>query len=465
LSSITEPRSERGQIIVIFAASLIVIFGVAALVFDGGMMLLEKRTQQNAADAAAIAGARFLPTNPTEAEDAAFALATENGFTDGVDNQVVDVYIPPVNGPHAGDDGFIEVIIRSERASFFSGIWGIFSHDVGSRAVAANQTGVLGPFAMLSLNPDSCNAMDVGGSGEIISNGDIQVNSTCPSGAMHLHGTGEIVTAPDVACNVVGGFNAGGGATYNCPVNEGVVPIPDPFLTLPEPPIPVDGGGAIVYPTAPLYISGSPSTIPSGCPGGSAAATQAVPAPCQFTGSYSGTVWRLFPGYYPGGIQLQAGTFYLEPGIYYMGGGGFIMNGSDVSITSVEAGGTTLGGGVLLFNGDNLPFANGPIQLNGGGSGSHLYPLDQGTQWDGIVVFQDRLVCEGALFNGAGTTLEVRGLIYIPCGLTTANGNGGTIIVDQIIADTFKLTGSGGSLTVAFDEDFLPGLTIAGLIE
>ena len=467
MSSTTDLRNERGQIIVIFAASLIVIFSVAALVFDGGMMLLEKRAQQNAGDAAALAGARFLPGDPTAAADAAAAIATANGFTHGVDEQTVTINIPPVNGPNAGNAGYIEVLIDNETPSFFAGIWGIFGHDVGSRAVAANQTGVLGPFAMLSLNPTACPAVDIGGSGELTSNGTIQVNSTCNTGqgAMFLHGTGEVVTASGVNCNVVGEFNATPGADYDCPVPPGVTAIPDPFAGLTEPPIPTDGGGAIIYPDAPEHISGSPTMIPSGCPGGSAAATDAAPQLCQFTASYNTSTWRLFPGYYPGGLRFQGGTYYLEPGIYYMGGGGFAMNGTSVSITSVDAGTTSLGGGVLLYNGNHDTAASGTITLNGGGSETHLYPLDDGSEWDGIGVFQDREVCEDATFNGADTVLEIRGLIYIPCGLLTANGNGGSIIVDQIVADTFKMTGSGGSLTVAFDEDFLPTLSVAGLVE
>src|SRR5688500_365448 len=40
LSLITDSHGERGQILVMVAAGLLVIFGVAALVFDGGIMLL-----------------------------------------------------------------------------------------------------------------------------------------------------------------------------------------------------------------------------------------------------------------------------------------------------------------------------------------------------------------------------------------------------------------------------------------
>jgi hypothetical protein len=476
LSSTIE-RGERGQILVIFAVSLFIIFGVAALVFDGGMMLLEKRTQQNAADAASLAGARFLPDNLDDAARlAAREVATANGYTDGEGNVTVDVNWPPENGPHTGDTGYIEVLIDNERPSLFAGIWGIFDHDVGSRAVAANDSGVLGPFGMLSLEETDCSALKVGGAGEIISNGDIQVNSSCTNKAMFLTGTGEIVTAPGVACNVTGDFSASGGFQYSCEPHEGVQAIPDPLAGLAEPPYSAGDPPAYLYPPEPDEVVGA-MDIPTGCPGSDAPATHESPQLCQFTASYDGTIWRLYPGYYPGGLQLQGGEFYLEPGIYYMGGGGIQMNGGSVTVTSVDAGAVPAvdpgtgdnipGGGVLLFNGDHPTgaIAPGPVTLNGGDSGVRLLPLSDGSDWDGIVIFQDRAVCLDVTLNGGDSGLVVRGLIYAPCAEIKANGNGGGIVTDQLIANTYDLTGNGGGINVMFDEDYLPTFTVAGLIE
>jgi Flp pilus assembly protein TadG len=477
LSSTTDPSAARGQILVIFAVALAVIIGVAALVFDGGLMLLERRTQLNAADAAALAGARFLPDEPDRATDAAVDVATANGFTDGVDSVTVDVNVPPTTGPNAGSDGHIEVIIGSSQGSLFAAIWGVTNLDVNSRAVAANHDGVRGPFALLSLDPHGCQALIVEGQGELIANGTIQVNSDCEPNALRLAGTGEIVTAPTVACNITGGFQAGGGASYNCEVNEGVQAIePEPLADLQEPPIPNDGADPpnIEYPTPPVQVSGTTKAIPSGCPGGASEATHDVPAVCQFPGSYDGTTWRIYPGYYPGGIHLQAGAFYLEPGIYYLAGGGITINGGGASVTSVDAGGTSLGGGIMFYNGDHHIAADGPINLEGGDAGIQLWPIDdEDSPYNGIVVFQDREVCEDMRIVGASSHMEVRGTIYVPGGPTCpaghpvviAEGNGGTVTTDQIIAFRFQMKGNIGSLTVAFDADFLPNVTVAGLVE
>ena len=58
----------RGQVIVIFALFLLVLFGAAALTVDYGTWLKARRDYQNVADPAALAGSIYLtrPTTPTE---------------------------------------------------------------------------------------------------------------------------------------------------------------------------------------------------------------------------------------------------------------------------------------------------------------------------------------------------------------------------------------------------------------
>lgn len=53
-------RNERGQVMVLFALLAVVLFGLMALAIDGGLMYFERRVMQNAADAAALAGARVM---------------------------------------------------------------------------------------------------------------------------------------------------------------------------------------------------------------------------------------------------------------------------------------------------------------------------------------------------------------------------------------------------------------------
>jgi ribosomal protein S27E len=82
-----------------------------------------------------------------------------------------------------------------------------------------------------------------------------------------------------------------------------------------------------------------------------------------------------------------------------------------------------------------------------------------------MVVFQDRDVCVDMSIVGGSSSMQVRGVIYVPCGKVIAEGNGGTVETDQIIAYRFQMKGDIGSLTVNYDDAFLPDATYAGLVE
>lgn len=492
MSSTTDDPRARGQVLVIFGLSLVTIIVVAALAFDTGMMLLERRDQQNAADAAALAGARYLVVAP--AQDPKFAardIGAENGFKNGVDSEMVDVNIPPQSGLFKGLPGFIEVVIHSNRPSIFGGIIGVFGWDVSARAVAANQPGLDLPFAMLTLDPSNCRTLEVTGSGLVTSAGTVQVNSSCQPDGLYVGGTGTLeVTAAGATCNAVGGIqeSKGKGSELDCVQVEDSYGINDPLGTKDPPPLTLPGG----YPADVVKISGDSSlNIPAGCPGsGAAEATATSPATCAFNGSYAGSVWRLYPGYYPGGLDFGKGTFYLEPGIYYIGGGGFTAGGGgstvEGSVRSVDARGTTPGGGILIYNTEAYEFHDecaaltgtaaqciAAITLNGGAADVNLQPLNDGSDWNGMVIFQDRDLnvsagnpaAKDVQINGGGSTLEVAGTIYVPSGDVFVNGKTGTIIVDQIIAWTFKINGGSGTIDIRYRSGVTAHVSGVGLVE
>lgn len=472
---------------VIFGVSIATIVIIAALAFDTGMMLLEKRDQQNAADAAALAGARYLlPGAAQDPKVAARGIATANGFTDGIESETVIVNIPPTTGQFRNAPGFIEVQIRSNRPSIFGGILGATGWNVGSRAVAANQPGLDLPFAMLALHATQCNAIQVTGSGLVTVAGTVQVNSDCQPDAMKVGGTGTLeVTAPGATCNAVGGITEtkGPGSELDCVQQEDSYSFPDPLRGLAEPAVPP-------LAAAIQQVTTTSKKVPAGCPGAAPPATSATalaPATCAFGGSYAGTAWRLFPGYYPGGLDLGKGTFYLEPGIYYIGGGGFTAGGGgggavDSTVYSVAPGGTIPGaGGVLLFNTEAYEFHDEclagtgtaaqcfkKIQLNGGSANVNLQPLDDGSDWDGLVIFQDRDMStagDEVIINGGSSTLQVAGTIYVPSGDVRVNGSTGTIILDQFIASTYVINGSGGTIDVRYRSGVTAKIRGVGLVE
>lgn len=474
--------AERGQVLVLFAGGITVLLIVAALAFDAGMMLLERRDEQNAADAAALAGARFVLTSNTEAEAAARDLAKANGFDDADPNETVNVFIPPVHGQYAGIPGFIEVQIEAVRPSVFGGIIGRNTWPVGASAVATNKQNLTFPFSMLALNKTACKAINVSGSGVVEAYGNIQSNSNgtgCVGDPVSFSRTGGStinVYADDATCRAVGEIKDQGSGAMTCDKSEGSFALPDPLRYLdapPKPPLP----HALVY-----AGTGTAPAIPTSCPGGASAATEASPKLCKLaenpTRTYAGLPWILYPGLYPGGIEIgQDTTAYLMPGVYWIGGGGLKVNGGGsifTIATETDAKPTvstaTWGGGILIYNSQLPTAAAGPVVLDGSGATMQLKALNLPSTdpyhiYNDMVIFQDRAVTQTVTLNGSSSTTYVEGLIYVPSGQVKLNGNGGTLVVDQIIADTYLIDGSGGTIKVLRRTGVDAIIVAAGLVE
>jgi hypothetical protein len=67
--------------------------------------------------------------------------------------------------------------------------------------------------------------------------------------------------------------------------------------------------------------------------------------------------------------------------------------------------------------------------------------------------------------NGSASSTEVMGIIYVPGGQVKLNGNGGTLVTDQIIADTFDINGNGGTIKVLRGAGLDANVTAAGLVD
>ena len=71
-------RSSSGQVLVLFAVALPLLFSLSALVVDGTGLMVGKRQMQNAADASALAAAQELTPAAAAAEACAGAPACED---------------------------------------------------------------------------------------------------------------------------------------------------------------------------------------------------------------------------------------------------------------------------------------------------------------------------------------------------------------------------------------------------
>ena len=292
-------------------------------------MMLERRDQQNAADAAAIAASRYILTDAT----AALQRRPECRHRERVHRRrgvaAGDHQHPAPSGPNVGNTDYIEVqsatrVPRSSPASSASphGPWARARWGPTSTLRAA-------PSRSSRWNRTRVTRMLVSGNGTITAYGNIQVNSVCNNGALRRQGGGDItVDLPSTgACNVVGDIKDGGGQGEHQSATSARVRQRSPTRS-----------AKIGQPAKPITPTPTPTqefgsmTVPDGCPGGASAGTGAGPGRVPVHSSYAGEEWRLYPGLYPGGIKLQGGTFYLEPGIYYLGGGGLDITGNGTVI-------------------------------------------------------------------------------------------------------------------------------------
>jgi hypothetical protein len=499
-STIDRRAGERGQTLAIFAFGLIGILAVAALVFDVGQNLFDRRKQQDAADAAALAAARWLTTttckaspsiaNCPEAVDAATELIQRHGYDPATQ---ADINIPPDStSSFGGAHGHVQVTITATRDSFFAGVLGVTNFRISAMGVARNTDGYSLPYSLLALGSDCNKDGWVTGNGDVTIEGDIMTTGECgPTGSLAFDGNSLNINFQG-QCSSTGGIDYGPGATG--PVCAGgdlpdVEPISDPLSGLMPPLI----GGTTVPdpPLAPVVSTGS--VVPNKfnkCPRQVQAGTSAAPVTCEITANTNGNnIVRIYPGIYYGGLLLNEGggskhlIVYMEPGIYYMAGGGFVVSGN-IEVRTVDPGGTTYGGagtsGAMIFNSHNpASFADCEALTAGGDSCMRKIDINNtggsvqlrgysGPVYTTLIVFQDRRPAQQtnlpfSLEGSAAVTLE--GTIYLPETAFEYSGNGsGEVLHAQVIAETFKVSG-GGSLSITYDPDDALKLSGAGLVE
>jgi hypothetical protein len=390
--------SERGQILILVAATLVVLMGIMALAIDLGFSWMLRRQEQNAADPAAIAAARWLrdPVTgdamldmPAMKADACF-YAQQNGFFDGdlgcnaafTSGDLV-VSSPPTSGDFAGMPGHVQVTIRASHPTFFGRIFGSDQAVVATAAVAANTTENSYSSSLHALDPHGCEAGKIQGNGGPTSGakvtivplidpdtglpftgGFVQVNSDCDgpvdpaglaacgsgSGALKVAGSSSL-DAP--AVYTYGDCAEDGGATITTDdgnlVNQGTVPVGDPLGDLEGPAVNETMPGAF------CGIGGGQTNVSTstGCGAGGASWGW---VPCADDSSVRCVT--LYPGVYYGGWKLTTDKYRLlmEPGVYIFAGGGITQNGS--IIEAISGDGTPATAQVLLFNTDNPRYAD-----------------------------------------------------------------------------------------------------------
>jgi Putative Flp pilus-assembly TadE/G-like len=414
---------QSGQALVTTAISLFVLGGFSGLAIDMGVLRYEKRIQQTAADAAALAGATNIGFGGIVAGGQNAAVA--NGYTDGSSNTLssctgttaaigtVCVQVtqgPTLAGdPHFGNTNYVEAYVSTVQPTYFMTLLNITQQTVTARAVATNVSGGgPGPGCLYTLGAPSSAIEGVN------INGSATLNApTCgvvDNGNYNTKGNALVVAASTFA---VAGTNIvkGPGGTVTCTSTPDSCPTPnvapssDPEAGKLTPPCsPCTGGTAI-------SISGN---------GGFTSAPGAV--------TYSNGTYYINPGTYTSisVTGVSSNTLVFNPGLY---------------IVDSSAGMSIQGNGVFSGNGVTFYFTNsGTMNMTGTPTMQLTAPGPSG-QYPGVLFYQDPLDTSGPSFGGtSGSYYD--GLLYFPSAQITFYGTNNSTNVAMTIADSILLSGT-----------------------
>ncbi|MHC4836236.1 MAG: pilus assembly protein TadG-related protein [Planctomycetota bacterium] len=455
----TGNQKRRGITILWVAILSMVLIGFAGLLIDTARIYMVTHQLHNAADAAALAGARYVPMvmaddytgdSAEKVADTYALLHTANTLPvdpvqtpstlpegtiissvdptainpyDLTDDMVIGRYVDHSQlfiVDHETPDSML-VMARREGATgqpelplLFGPIFGLDTVTMKRYAIAK----VIDPYGagVIALGECDCPGISFQGVGNdtpltIFNGGSLHVNSFLEDGAVDLNSKNIILDIERLI--TVGGLND---KFYNSMDSH-----PDAYedadiqSNLGEDYVEPDPYAAPIVPDA-VYDSSPASDL----------------GMISDTGTYS-------PGYYSGGLQISSSTVNLLPGNYYLDSVG-------QSASMNMSGGTLTGEGVTLhIVGD----ADKGIDLRG----NTIIDISSPTSgvYAGIGIFQKRnpsydcaVSCSDvpiSEFNGIGE-ISVDGAVYMPHNKLELGGTGG-IFITRAVADRFIIYGTG----------------------
>lgn len=431
-------NKEAGQALVLTAVALVMLMGFAGLAIDMGVMRHEKRLQQTAADAAALAGANNLSYGGVTA--AGQAASAANGFSDtgttcstgcptsgNVGFITVTINNPPASGPHAGDVKYVEALVNEIHPTYFMRVLGTNQQSVTARAVATNVAG-----------------SPIGGTGCVDTLGapTKKLSGVSTSGSV-------TVNAPTCGINDNGNFVANGGANLN--ITAGSIGVSGSVTQ--------NGTGTITpTPVANVPAIGDPIQVTPPCSGASCPASPSVQI------NNGGCV-----GGCPTGVTCSAGQCTIQPGDYSdicisgsivdFPAGLYVLTGSSTCNTGTDF---QVNGNSTICNSNNADCSGMPGSTNGGvtfymtGSGSvnvdgtttaQLTAPNSGT-YEGLLFYQDPADTAAASLSGTNNTF-FQGALYFPKAPLSFGGNNtttgtfnGSAAFTLIIADYLTFAGN-----------------------
>jgi hypothetical protein len=478
-------RKDAGQALVIVAVSMVVLLGFMGLGMDLGYMRYMRRQVQMAADAAAIAGAKAIPSCVGVAGCSALttaaqtAVSTDNSFpsvtqstgcspTPALGATVVLVNNPPTclraNDPNTGNKYFVETIVARKVPTFFATMLGASSVTITARSEVQGLAnciyGLNSTPGAHALNLPFLDRVTAGCG--IVSNADINngfLTGLCGA-SVDLVGT--------ASASMGFGLCSNGKAISPSPPTKIPKPVADPLSNLAAPtasaacngsnavPYPVAAGNLTVAPSTTKYCGGI--TIPAGLPpvtfsGGTyvigGGTNQHYPTPGISIAAGANVTFNAGTYTVNGGITDAGSTVNFNasgasnPAIYILNGGGLVLGSGGFG----GFGTTSTGAGVMFYNtgtgAGSCVTCYGPITSTFGNTTSMTAPAT-GT-YAGILFFQDRNNPQAASF---GTNF----CFFFGCGGNTSTLQGGYYFPDAPVSFTFDFgTNAQYSFLVAKD--------------
>ncbi len=487
-------KSRAGQALVIFALSFTFLFGLLVVGIEGGMMYVDRRQLQNAADAAALAGAYALESLPLPTYSPAHQKALRI-LVDNLPGTTMPGTIPATaNFSQSLGNGYNTTVVATGGTGWDSyrvTVTHVFNLQLGTGlgfsnptlvALAKAQSGTY-PFALILLQDDA-----------------VQNDNLAPGGntGVQLLRVAAATAGGGAFTNAGFGMGSGGGAslTFSPCGNAG-----DVWAVNENP------ASATALASKTKGQQGDP-----GCPAGSTPASYPksqssklpfpnYPEPAVTGTSYgtaltgSGTDY-LCPGTYTSTITNSNGnTIVLTPGVYRftasnavnLSGGSFRSAvGTDYQAASpynINAGGTLINCsatptkpadgdyGVIVEFAPTACAAPASNQFTmSGGATVDLYPspkynkigfyieLYGGVSWHTTCPYNavGPVLAGTHVINISGNgAYSIRGAIYGPADNGSFSGNGGGYGVGQMIVWTATVVGN-GTLKENYDPSYLP---------
>jgi len=408
---------EEGQALILFAILMLALLFAVGLAIDAGQLYSAKRTEQEAADAAAFAGAVVLYQGGTGAQavQAAIDDATTNGYVHGVNLTTVVVNWPPQSGSYQNLQ-HVEVIITRQVKTSLVPAEAVFN-PVRARGVAGAEK-LNNGYAVMALDRGStCDAFWAQSNANMhLNGGGILVNSTSGCAAQNDQNDSSKFTVQspytlDVAGQATGHWTD---LTPPIPVNSGHAQVGDPFGGFPKPST-----------VGPDGLAGTADDLPicnslAACQDGSGN---------QIPGVYNVTI---------GGntdLTLNTGVYILRAGMDTAGNG------------------NVTGTGVFLYNTySTYPAAPGVspscTSVNLQGNATFTLTAQTTLPYSNLLFYQDP-ACTVELKIGGNGTWTSTGSVYIPNGPFVFDGNNATLTGSQLIAQTVNI--QNGNLTINYD--------------